>query len=185
VKLLLQRVRDDQLAQFRHYLGVPPQVQIGVDPLHQDLQSLVRDGGNRAVPQQLRGHVGERLAAPQPQCLPQQASGLRPVSGLGRGVSAAGERGELTEVKLAVRDVDQVTGRSRLDQAGAGGVQCRAQPLYGGMQRAARARRGPAFPYCLGESLHADHSPGAEQQRREQHPLPRRRHGHISRAIAD
>ena len=45
VELLLQRVSRDQLAQFRHDLAVPAQVQIGVDPRGQRLQPLVFDGG--------------------------------------------------------------------------------------------------------------------------------------------
>ena len=73
VELLLQRMSRDQLAQFRHDLTVPAQVQIGVNPRDQRLQPLVLDGGSLAVPQQLRGHVGERVASPQPERLPQQA----------------------------------------------------------------------------------------------------------------
>jgi len=52
VELLLQRVRHDRLAQFRHDLPVPSQVQVGVDPRGQHLQPLVFDRAYFAVAQQ-------------------------------------------------------------------------------------------------------------------------------------
>ena len=52
VELLLQRVRPDQLAQFRHHLTVPAQVQVAVDPRDQRLEPLVLDRGNLPVVQQ-------------------------------------------------------------------------------------------------------------------------------------
>ncbi len=136
VELLLQRVSRDQLAQFRHDLTVPAQVQVRVDPRDQRLQPQVFDGRDLAVAQQLRGHVGEGLAAPQPERLPQQAGGVRPGPGLGGGVPARGKRAELADVELGVADRDQVTRRPRLDQPGAGRAQRRAQPLDGTVQRA-------------------------------------------------
>ncbi len=185
MELLLQRMSHDQLAQFRHDLTVPAQVQVGVDPRDQRLQPLVFDVRNLVVPQQPRGHVGERLASPQPERLPQQAGRLRPGCGLGGCVAARGERAELADVELAVVDLDQVTGRPRLDQAGTGWAQRRAQALNSTVQRAPRTRRWLAFPQHLGESVQADHSPGAQQQRRQQHALPGCRHGHMPRAVTD
>ena len=185
VELLLQGMSRDQLAQFCHDLTVPSQMQIGVDPRDQRLQPLVVQGGDLTEPQQLGRHVGEGLAPPQRERVAQQARRLRPGPGLGGGVAARGEHAELADIEVAVVDLDQVTRRPGLDQAGAGRAQRRAQALNGTVQRAPRPGRELAFPQRLAQSVQADHPPGAQQQRRQQHPLPGCRHGYLSRAITD
>ena len=160
-------------------------MQIGVDPRDQRLPPLVFDGGSLAVPQQLRGHVGERVAPPQPERLPQQAGGLRPGSSRGGRMAARGEDAELADVELAVVDPDQVTRWPRLDQASAGRAKRRAEALNSTVQRAPRPRRRLAVPQHLGQSVQADYPPGAQQQRRQQHTLPGCRHGYVPRAVTD
>jgi hypothetical protein len=173
----------DQLAQFRHGLTVPPQMQIGVDPRRQRVQPLVGQRGNLPVPQHLRGHVRERFAAPQPQRLPQQAGRLGPGPGRRGRMAPRGQRAELADIQPRVVDLDEVPGRPRLDQAGARRAQRRAQALDRTVQGAARPGRRPALPQRLSESAQADHLPGVQQQRRQEHALPGRRHGDLARAV--
>ena len=184
-QLLVQRVSRDQLAQFRQDLTLPAQVQIRVDPGDQRLQPLVLDGGSLAVPQQLRRHVGQRLASPQPERLPQQAGRLRPGAVSGGRMTARGQRAEPADIELGVVEPDQVARWPRLDQVAAGPAQRRAQALNGTVERTPRTGRRRAFPQRLGESVQADHSPASQQQRRQQHTLPWRGHGNVSRAVTD
>ena len=135
VELLLQRMRRGQLAEFGHDLAMPAEVQVGVDPGDQRLHPLVLDGRHLAVPQQLRRHVGQRLAAPQRERLAQQVRRFRPAASLGRGVATRSQHAERPYVQLAVLDRDQVTGRLGLDQVGPGRPQGRAQPLHRAVQR--------------------------------------------------
>ena len=100
-------------------------------------------------------------------------------------MTARGQRAEPADVELGVVDPDQVARWPRLDQIGAGPAQRRAQALNGTVERTPHAGRRRAFPQHLGESVQADHSPGFQQQRREQHPLPWCGHGHVSRAVPD
>jgi hypothetical protein len=99
-------------------------------------------------------------------------------------VAARGEQAEPADVEF-VADLDQVTGRVGLDQVGAWRPQCRPQTLDRAVQGAARTRRRLALPQNLGERVEADHTPGVQQQRRQQDALPGRGHRHRSRAIAD
>ncbi len=185
VELLLQRVGGDQLAQFRHDLAVPPQLQIGVDPRGQGLAPLVFEGGNLAVAQQRRRHVSQRVAAPQSERLAKQAGRLHPVAGLGGGMAARGEHAELADIQLVVADADQVAGCPGLDQLRTGRAQRRAQALNGTVQRAPRPGRRLAFPQHPRQRVQADHPPGAQQQPRQQHPLPGRGHRYLPRAVPD
>ena len=183
VELLLQRVIRDQLAQFRDDLTVPPQMQVGVDPRRQRVQPLVGQGRNLPVAQHLRGDVRQRLSPPPPEGLAQQAGRLGPGPGLRGRVAPGGQHAELADIQPRVVDLDQVSRRPRLDQAGARGAQRRAQPLNRTVQCAPGPRRWPALPQRLGQGVHADHPPGAQQQRRQEHALPGRRHGDLARAV--
>ena len=185
VELLLQRVGGDQLAQFRHDLAMPPQVQIGVDPRGEGLPPLVFEGGNLAVAQQRRRHVSQRIAAPQPERLAEQAGRPHPVSGLGGGMAARGQHAELADIQLVVGDADQVTGRPGLDQLRPGRAQRRAQALDGAVQGTPCPGRRLAFPEHARQGVQADHSPGAQQQPRQQHPLPGRGNRYLPRAVPD
>jgi hypothetical protein len=95
-------------------------VQVGVDARAQCLQPLVIEPGALAVMEPLGGDVGQRLAPPQPECLPQECAGLRPRASLGGGLATGGERAEAQDVQLTIADPDQVPGRPGFDQAGAG-----------------------------------------------------------------
>ena len=185
MELFLQGMSRDQLAQFGHDLAVPPQAQVGVDPRDQRLQPLVFQSGYLTVAQQLCGHVGEGLAAPQRERLAQQRGSLPPGSGLGGRMAARSEHAELADVELAVVDLDQVTRRPRLDQVGAGRTQRRAQPLNGTVQRTPRPGGQLAFPQRLAQRVQADHPASVQQQCGQQHPLPGRRHGYLPCAVPD
>ncbi len=136
MELLLQRVRRDQLAQLGHHFAMPAQLQVGVDAGGQRLQPLVHDRRHLAVSEQQRRHVGERLAAPQPERLAELVGRFRPPASLGRGVATRGQHAERPYVQLPVLERDQVAGRLRLDQVGPGRAQGGAQPLHGAVQRA-------------------------------------------------
>ena len=136
MELLLQRVRCDQLAQLRHHLTMPAQLQVGVDAGGQRLQPLVHDRRHLAVPQQQRWHVGERLAAPQRERLAQLVGRFRPAASLRRGVATRGQYAERPYVQLGVPERDEVAGRLGRDQVGPGRAQGGAQPLHGAVQRA-------------------------------------------------
>jgi len=99
--------------------------------------------------------------------------------------TSGGERIELLRINLVRVDSQPVTRRPGLDQVGAGRSKRRAQALNGAVQRAPRTRGRLAFPQHLGQVVQADHAPAAQQQRRQQHPLPWRGHGHIARAVTD
>ena len=165
------RMGAGQLAQLGDQAGVPAQPQVGVDARLEGGQPQLGQPRHLVAGQRGRGHVGQRLAAPQRQRLGQQARRRGPVAPLGRRPGLVAQAAEPVGVQLGAGHRELVAGPAG-DQAPA---VLRAQPLADqldvALHRVPRARRGLAVPQHRGQRVHGDDLAGPQQQHGQHRPL--------------
>lgn len=168
---LPQRVLANQPGQALADLLVPPQGQLQVQAELRRGQPLLGQLGRRGLDQRA-GHPGERLATPQPQ------RGMQPLDRRRRiplrlAPGVRHEPGEDGQVHRVVGNLEYVPGTDRAD---------RIRPLGLG-QRAAQRRHADLHldpgggrwidgPERVDEPVHRHHPAAAEQQHRQDRPLP-------------
>ncbi len=147
-----------------------PEREVGIDPPLDRQQAQLLQTRDRRLRERLVGEIRERRPTPEPERLAQQpGSG----GGIGRG-SLLDEPLEAADVELVAVEPQDVAGRARDEQRGAGAERL-AQPRDARLQRR-RARLGRlARPELLDQPVRRDDLVGVEEQEREQVSLPRAR----------
>ena len=133
--------------------------------------------------QDRRGHISQRLTPPQPQRLPQQRRLCLPVPRPGLRPGLLHQQLEAAHVRITGRHHHEVPLSAAVDQPA---TQQLAQPGHIGLHGPTRLGRQPAtIPDRLGQLVHRHQLTGPQQQARQQHPLPHRRHRHHPAIIGD
>ena len=157
---LAQRVLPDEPLELGHELGVPAELEIGVDPLLQRCQPLLLQAGTRG---QRERHVElrERDSSPEGERFGEQRRGL----GRGSTPGACHRLLEAPQVELAVARTDEVAGPLGDDHVRAEHLpKLRDVHLHG---RRGRLRRPPA-PQLLDQAVTRNRLVRMQQQKREQ-----------------
>jgi hypothetical protein len=107
---LAERVPPHQRPQFQHEVGVPPLLQIGLDPQLGRLEPQLIELADRLGHEGLVLEVGQRAAAPQPQRLPQGGGRAQRVSPIEPPAAIALEVAESEQIELLRPGQDRVAG---------------------------------------------------------------------------
>jgi hypothetical protein len=166
-----QRVGGEQHAELTDQAGPFAGGQVGLDPVGQDAGAQLGQPGRGRFGEVRSGGVGQWLAPPGEQRVPQNPRGLRRVA---VGQRAAALRGQFLEghhVDRTRRHGQAVPGRVRLDHVARPGLaQFGPEPGNQGLQCitgvAGRIVR-PEFP---GERAGRDDTPGVQREQSEQDP---------------
>jgi len=171
VEPLVQRVLGDQGLEGRDQFAVAAQPQVRLDPPLLGLNVQVLEPWALFAVQRLDRDVGERLPAPERQCLAKQCPRLRPGRRADRRPSFPAQPRELQQVHLVLAGLDLVAGKLG-DQPGRGpGAEDPAQPHDVCPQRRRRLTRRLAVPDDLGQRVGRHGLPGAQEQGRQHGPL--------------
>lgn len=155
--------RDEQL-QFRHEVGVDPELEIGGDPILEYAQPQILEAMDVVLREVLQLRVGKRPASPESKRL---AEHDRPPLGLflPRRADDVLETGEieLTSIKrehIAVRPCLEETGSQQLSQLRDGVLEGRR-----------RSSRGMLAPELIDETFSRDRLVRPQEQQRQQRAL--------------
>ena len=161
-----ERVGRDEQPQLRDQVRVPAQGRLGLDPvLRRRLPQLLQPGHLDLGVRQ----VGQRSAAPQPECLTQQGGGAARIARGQRRGALPRQAGEPMEVHLIGGDGQAIAGRPAGHQVTADrGPQPGRQRLQGVPHAARRA----VVPHPRHERLGGDGAAGVQQQERQQGSQP-------------
>jgi hypothetical protein len=166
VERLPHRVQRDQPLQRADQLGVPPELQLGVEPpLGGDQPKLLEPGhlrlGERQVP-----YVGEGIAAPEGERLSEVVGRRRPGAGPARPAARPDQAVEPAGVDGVGRHVQAVAAPMGTQQAVA--AQRLAQPADVRVHGGDRATPGIVGEQRIDDLLGGDRLPAAQQEERQQ-----------------
>ena len=166
-----QRVGGQQHAELTDQAGSLTEGQVGLDPVREHAGAQLGQPGRGRGREVRSGGVGQRLAPPGEQRVPQDPRGPARVA---VGQRAAALRGQLLEghhVDRARRHGQAVSGRVRLDHVARPGLaQFGPQPGNQRLQRVARVAGRVLGPELPGQRADRDDTPGIQGKQSEQHP---------------
>ncbi len=179
---LAQRLRAHERLDLRDELGVGAELEIGGDPFLEDAEPQILEPVDLALGERLRLEVGERRAAPQPECLTQES---RLLVGLRR-PGFPDEPLETGQVELIRVELEHVAARPRQQQPGTEEL---PQLDDGVLERGRRRPRRVLAPQLVDQPLRRDGLVRAQEQQRQDRALvpPAQRDGrsvveHLERA---
>ena len=101
---LAERLTTDALLELADELGVPPEGQVGLDPILERGGALLLEPSDMRLRERLVGQIGERRAAPEAEGVTQAVRRLRCVTARQRASRRRHELGERGGVELARLD---------------------------------------------------------------------------------
>ena len=180
---LSQRVPVGQDPQFGHELGMPAERKVRLDLPVERVQALFGQPCDRVAVQRLRGHVGQRLAAPLRQRLAQDRRLRVAVSPVGRLAGPLQQQSKPADIDVTLGHCDHVPFTTALDQLAA--AEQLAQPGDVGLDNLPRAGRQGVTPDRPGQFLHRHKLAGSQQQAGQQDPVLGRLDRHRPAPIYD
>ena len=166
-----QRIGGEQHAKLADQARPLAEGQVGLDPVRQDAGAQLGQLRRCRVREVAPGGVGEGLAPPGEQRLPQDPRGLAGVAVGQRTAALGGQRLEGRHVDRVRRHGEAVAGRVRLDHvADSGLAQFGPQPGDQRLQRVAGIARRVAGPELPGQRAGRHDTPGVQGQQSEQNP---------------
>ena len=166
-----QRVGGEQHAELTDQAGALAEGQVGLDPVRQDAGAQLGQPGRGRFGEIRSGGVGQRLAPPGEQRVPQDPRGLPRVAVGQRTAALRGQFLEGHHVDRFRRHGQAVPGGVRLDHVARPSLaQFGPQPGNQGLQGVAGVSGrvvGPEFP---GQRGHRDDTPGVQREQSEQDP---------------
>ena len=168
---LAQRVLRDEPLELAHERGVPPEHEVGVDPLLERREAKLFEPLDGRTGERLVREVGERRPAPELERLAEQRGGGRGVVARARALGLRRQALEAGEVEVLVADAEDVAGRPRLDRVGRAE---RAPELRHLALHLRDGRHGrPSGVEVVGELLDGHDAVRVQEQDRERRALPR------------
>jgi hypothetical protein len=172
-RTLAEAVFRDEPLELRHQLVMAAKRQVGINSILDRRETQVVQPRNLALCERLASELDQRLPAPKRERITQAGRPLVWILELAR---SRDQRLEASQVDLARRDLQQITGRAGLDPIGAEQL---AQAGDVPVQRGLRGARRLLAPQRL-DQLGARHDlAAAQEQQRQQRALLRARRGHI------
>ena len=166
-----QRIGGDQHAKLADQAGALAESQVGLDPVRQHARAQFGQLRRGRVREVASGGVGERLAPPGQQGVPQDPSGLAGVAVGQRATTLGSQRLERHHVDRIRRHGETVSGRMRLDHVVDSGLaQFGPQPGDQCLERVARVARRVPGPDLSGQRAGRDDTPGVQGEQGEQNP---------------
>ena len=166
-----QRVGREQHAELTDQAGSLTEDQVGLDPVRQDAGAQFGQPGRGGGREVRSGRVGQRLAPPGEQRVPQDPRGLPRVAAGQRAAAPHGHFLEGRHVDRGRRHGQPVSGRVRLDHVARTGLaQFGSQPGNQCLQRVARVGGRVLRPEQPGQRAGRDDTPGVQGEHGEQYP---------------
>ena len=168
---LAQRALRRERLQFAHERRMPPEQELGVNPLLERREAKLLEPLDGCTGELLVGEVGKRWPAPELERLVEQGGHGRCV------VARAGASGlrcqalEAGEVEVLVADAEDVAGRPGLDRGGRAERAPELRHLTLNLRN--RGHRRPSCVEVLRELLDGHDSVRMQEQDRERRTLPR------------
>ena len=166
-----QRVGGEQHAELTDQAGSLTEGQVGLDPVRQHAGAQFGQPGRGRGREVRSGRVGQRLAPPGEQRVPQDPRGLDRVAVGQRAPALCGQFLERGHVDRARRHGQAVSGRVRLDHVACPGLaQLGSQPGDQRLQRVAGVAGRVLGPELPRQRAGRDDTPGVQGEQGEQHP---------------
>jgi hypothetical protein len=182
MEALAQRVPLRQIAQLRHDVLMPAEIQVGLDADLERLQPQLLEPGSVFAAEPLGTDVGQRASAPQVQGLVEGGAHIEPPVVVPGDIGLPDQAFEAGDVQLLLAQADEVARSRGHEAVGAQGV---AQVLdVVAQRRVDRGGRG-RVPDDIGQLLRRDRLVGAQGQSREHRALDSGGHLELPVALAN